>query len=76
MIYGLCYMIAISCSQPRLEFREFYHQACHSQYPGLPYEMASTVQHRIADGVSAYMDYVVRYQDQCTFPVGQKGDKQ
>lgn len=62
---GLCYVIAISCLQPRLEFRDFYKQACLSPYPGLPYEMKATVDHRIADGVAAYVDYVERYRDEC-----------
>lgn len=62
---GLCYVIAISCSQPRLEFRDFYKQACMVPYPGLSYEFSSTVNHRIADGVAGYVDYVERYRDEC-----------
>lgn len=62
---GLCYVIAISCSQPRLEFLAFYMQACHVPYPGLPYEYKATVEHRMADGVASYVDYVERYRDEC-----------
>lgn len=62
---GMCYVIAISCSQPRLNFLDFYKQACFVTYPGLPYEFDATVRHRIADGVASYVDYVERYRDQC-----------
>ena len=65
MLFCIATLVIINCTHPRLEFTDYYQQACNSPYPGLPGEPVDVTKERMKEGAAAYVGYIESYRDQC-----------
>lgn len=57
--------ITISCSEPRLPFRDFYEQIYHVKYPAQRGEDMGAVNSRALEGFAEYVSYTLKYSETC-----------
>lgn len=57
-------IMLINCSEPRMDFRQFYERQF-GRYPGQYGEDMYRVQERVANSAADFTEYVVAFRDKC-----------